>query len=260
MRYYIYKVTNKSNGKSYVGQHKVNPEEKFMRYLGKGFAIREAIRQYGRDNFTKEILEELEDDESRELVNERERYWIAKLNTMDPNGYNLYPGGKNGCTKEMAEKIIAKRRANGTLNPSEETKQKMSEAAKGRRFSEEHKKHLSEHHHRKTEHIILFEDGHIEKTTDSLVKIAKQHGISQNTLIRFSAEKRFIDGIMLQGIEPGQYACLKQGSPKLEKLCEDPIKHDICKYKTLWRRAYKHPDRYVDIDVNQCIIEEENNQ
>lgn len=253
MRYYIYKVTNKSNGKSYVGQHKVNPEEKFMRYLGKGLAIREAIRQYGRDNFTKEILEEMEDTEERELVNERERYWIAKLNTMDPNGYNLYPGGKNGCTKETAAKIIAKRRANGTLNPSEETKQKMSEAAKGRRFSEEHKKHLSEHHHLKTEHTILFEDGHIEKTTDSLVKIARGHGTSQNTLLRRSANRQFINGIMLDGIEPGQYACFKPSDTKGRLQCIDPIKHDRCTYSALRSRnrtIQKNMQKSISVNVS----------
>ena len=60
-KYYIYKITNKLNGKSYVGQHKVPQKpESFKRYMGKGIAITKAIKKYGKENFDKIILEELQ--------------------------------------------------------------------------------------------------------------------------------------------------------------------------------------------------------
>ena len=68
MQYYIYKITNKINGKSYVGQHKVYPGEAFNRYMGKGIAIRLAIQKYVKENFTKAILEEIDDHEKHEIT------------------------------------------------------------------------------------------------------------------------------------------------------------------------------------------------
>ena len=63
MKYYIYKIINKLNGKAYIGQHKIPKyKEDFRRYMGKGIAIREAIKKYGKENFDKIILEEIEDD------------------------------------------------------------------------------------------------------------------------------------------------------------------------------------------------------
>lgn len=42
-----------------------------------------AIQEYGVENFTLEILEsDIED------YDEREHYWIEKLNALAPNGYN----------------------------------------------------------------------------------------------------------------------------------------------------------------------------
>lgn len=254
MQYYIYKITNKINGKSYVGQHKVYPGEAFTRYMGKGIAIRLAIQKYGKENFSKEILEEIDDDEKHEFTSERERHWITKLNTMQPNGYNLSPGGEGGCTPEAAKRGAATRRVKGTDRKSKATRLKMSEAAKGKHFSDEHKKHLSDNHRLKTEHVILFQDGHIETTTEALTSIAKRFGTTQNRLLRKSAKGQFINGIMLQGIQPNQYACCDTISPKYKKSCKDPIKHDMCSFYALYQRKRKHPEQYANIDIEKCII------
>lgn len=223
-KYYIYKLTNKLNGKMYVGQHKVRKNETFREYMGKGSAIKEAIKQYGRSNFSKEIIEEIYDEPSRKQVSEKERYWIAELNTMEPNGYNRNPGGIGGCTKESAKKVVATKKARGYKH-SEETKRKMSSAAKGRRFSDEHRKHLNEHHRLKTVHIIIFEDGHEEKTTDALTKIASRLNTSQNTLIRHSARKEFINGAYLANINADKYACCAKTKPKSQN--KEDYEHEI---------------------------------
>ena len=99
----IYKTTNTINNKSYIGQDKNN--DKY--YFGSGIYINRAIKKYGRKNFIKEILEDNID--TIDLLNEREIYWIKKLNTKCPNGYNLTDGGygtsgfpawNKGLTKE----------------------------------------------------------------------------------------------------------------------------------------------------------------
>lgn len=255
MQYYIYKITNKLNGKAYVGQHKVRPGERFLRYMGKGIAIRAAIGKYGRENFTKEILEEIDDDEKHEFTSERERHWIAVLNTMQPNGYNLSPGGEGGCTREAAAKGVATRKARGYNRHSEETRRKMSDAAKGRSFSEKHKQHLSDHHHLKMQHVIVFEDGHEEITSEAMNKIAKRFGTTQNTLLRHSSRKKFVNGIMLKNIDPQKYACCNAqlANKKDEQVCRDPIRNDICTYRALRQRKWKHPDLYKNININAQI-------
>jgi group I intron endonuclease len=77
---------NLINGKIYVGQSLHNRDN----YLGSGIRLGFAIEKYGRDNFKKEILEVCEPT----LLNEREIFWIDKLDACNPVvGYNLTMGG-----------------------------------------------------------------------------------------------------------------------------------------------------------------------
>ena len=56
--YYIYKATNKINGKSYIGQSN-NIERRFSEHKTKiDIPIEIAIRKYGIDAFNFEIIEE----------------------------------------------------------------------------------------------------------------------------------------------------------------------------------------------------------
>lgn len=82
---YIYKVTNCINGKIYVGQKKA---EKFVEhYYGSGKLILHAIEKYGKENFTREVLQWCE---SLKELNDAEVFWIEKLNSRtDGNGYNF---------------------------------------------------------------------------------------------------------------------------------------------------------------------------
>ena len=90
----IYKITNKINGKSYIGQS-VTPKRRFARYIrgpsdkeGKSL-IHNAIEKYGKENFIFEVLEWTED------YNNREKELIVEHNTIAPNGYNILPGGED---------------------------------------------------------------------------------------------------------------------------------------------------------------------
>lgn len=254
--YYIYKITNKINNKSYIGQHKIPLcTESFYRYFGRGIAIKEAINKYGKENFTKEILEYIEDDDEHKKTSEREKYWIKKENTMYPNGYNISPGGEGGITSEIAKRSAATRKEKG-YKMSEEVKEKISKSNKNKKKSELHKKHLSENHRLKTLHRIMHENGTIEETYDAMNKIAKQYGTSQNTLLRHSAKKEFINGIYLLDIDTDKYECCSYSNDKKKRqqMCIDPITGEKCTLCALRLKKYKQKGQYENIDLKSCII------
>lgn len=88
----IYKTTNLANGKIYIGKDKNNNPA----YLGSGKILHLAFQKYGIENFNKEILEECE---TLEDLNEREKYWIGFYNSTDRKiGYNIELGGNGGNT------------------------------------------------------------------------------------------------------------------------------------------------------------------
>ena len=90
---YIYKITNLTNGKIYIGQHLGSEAD--HKYFGSGKLLKDAIKKYGKANFKKEILEFCKSEED---LNVRERYWISKLNATDLSiGYNISDGGQDGC-------------------------------------------------------------------------------------------------------------------------------------------------------------------
>lgn len=89
----IYCITNKVNGKQYVGQTVRTLEERYKEHIrNKTSYLGKAIKKYGRENFTAEVIDSslLIDD-----LNEKEIYWTKKLNTKIPHGYNLVDGGDN---------------------------------------------------------------------------------------------------------------------------------------------------------------------
>ena len=61
-----------------------------------------AIQKYGPDKF---IVEKIDDGISVEDLNEKERYWIRQLDSMNRDiGYNLTPGGGGGDTYKCKSK------------------------------------------------------------------------------------------------------------------------------------------------------------
>ena len=101
MIYFNYITTNKINGKRYVGAHSTNNINDG--YLGGGKIIGQAIKKYGKENFTRDVL-------NRTLTSKEafhnEKFLIEMYNTLVPNGYNLSPtGGTNipGCSFHSKE-------------------------------------------------------------------------------------------------------------------------------------------------------------
>lgn len=101
--FYIYCYTNNFNNKKYVGQttyparrrseHKSaaltpdNPEYNFL--------FHKKLREYGVENFTFEILEEI-DTTDTDYVDAREQFWIQEKESYvkTGKGYNLTLGGQ----------------------------------------------------------------------------------------------------------------------------------------------------------------------
>lgn len=139
----IYKVTNKINGKSYIGQsinalHERKKSHKHgMKFTNSFVYFHNALRKYGWDNFIWEILENCLNNK----LNKREVYYIDKFNTFNI-GYNLTPGGdfnpmniqeiRNKVSQAQTGKILSK-----------ETRKKISESLKGRKYSKQYKENMS---------------------------------------------------------------------------------------------------------------------
>ena len=152
----IYKITNLLNGKCYIGQTIQDLNKRLRRHRNdKRPGISQAIKKYGWKNFSVEVLEKCE---NREQLNEREIFWIAKLNTKAPNGYNLTIGGKGGGEHIVTEETRKKLSESHMGHPAywkgksipEEVRKKVSEGLK--RYYSEHpeaRKHLAEINKRK---------------------------------------------------------------------------------------------------------------
>lgn len=97
MKYYIYLTTNTVDNKKYIGMRQVNIDDiNKDKYLGSGKILKQAIKKYGRDAFTKEILCECT---SKEELAEKEKYFISLYNAIkDPMFYNIHEGGFGGNT------------------------------------------------------------------------------------------------------------------------------------------------------------------
>lgn len=135
---YVYKITNTINGKIYIGKHSTDDLEDG--YMGSGVVLKQAYKKYGLENFNKEVIDYYT---SEEELNQGEIFYIAKFNSTNSEiGYNLTYGGEGGGkTEETKQKMsIAKK---GKTH-SEETKRKISEAFKDNPRNEERKQKMSQ--------------------------------------------------------------------------------------------------------------------
>jgi len=146
----IYKITNKLNGKSYIGQSKnVNSRIKAHCRKSRVLVINKAIQKYGVDNFEFEVVLYCDIDS----LDYYEKRLISHYNTISPNGYNIDVGGKDRRIAESTKKKLSnsmKGRYVGENNPfygkthNEQSIKLISIANKGKTISDEHRKIISE--------------------------------------------------------------------------------------------------------------------
>ena len=133
---YIY-ILSSPIGKSYIGQTFRTIEERLKEHeTGKSsgcVAIYNAIKKYGWENLEKDWYECPDED-----LNKHEELMVEVLGTLSPDGYNLKEGGANGKPSEetkqkMSEAHLGEKNHNYGKTMSEEQKQKISEAQFGER-------------------------------------------------------------------------------------------------------------------------------
>lgn len=211
----IYKITNKINGKIYIGKSTTNNEN----YYGSGISINRAIKKYGKENFTKKILEQCDNVTD---LNKKEIFWINYYgSTNRVVGYNIADGGNGGNTRvnytesEMTEyknkiseglkksekysesvenrknkkrdkhsEVMKKLYKEGKLfvgkntpKPSDETKQKISEKNKGKKRTEKTKEKIAKSKFKK---VYMFDsDNNLLNEFKSIGDASEKCGINR---------------------------------------------------------------------------------
>jgi group I intron endonuclease len=135
----VYKITNKINGKIYIGQTTSTIQERWNSHCchskhGRNALLGKAIRKYGKENFT---IEQIDYAQSIEELNKKEIEHISLSKSTDKNiGYNLMSGGDNSRHSEVTKQKMSKSKLGKPSNrkgttSSLETRRKQSEALKG---------------------------------------------------------------------------------------------------------------------------------
>lgn len=163
MFYYLYKITNTINDKIYIGVHKTTDLNDG--YMGSGKIISSAIKKHGIQNFNKEILQHFDNYED---ALEKEKEVVNDVFLLREDVYNIRRGGQGGFDyinknglwalrhgeknsfygkkhTHETKKIIAEKTSkqwNG-VSKTDEHKQNIAEALKGKKFSDERKKNIS---------------------------------------------------------------------------------------------------------------------
>lgn len=165
----IYAIKNKMNNKMYIGQSvNVNKRKSYHLWLLRNNShfnpkLQNAFNKYGEENFEFVILEKC----NKEELDDKEIEYINRYNTTN-NGYNICEGGEGSLGRTLSEETKQKiSNANTGRKQDEVAKKRKSEAMKelwktaeyrkkmkqrpkpkpwnkGRRLTEEEKKHLSE--------------------------------------------------------------------------------------------------------------------
>jgi len=192
----IYKITNLISNKLYVGcasniRTRINGHLYDLRKgVHSNTYLQKAWSKYGERNFVFEIIEKCD----KNNLHAREHYWANELNCFDRSiGYNLKPTDPNGCSIHSEETKEKLRQANKGKKPSALCIQKLKE----RTLSSEHKEIM-----RKSREGIDYTRLHREKRGkkvidestgiiySSLAEVCELLGITKGSFSRILLGKR----------------------------------------------------------------------
>lgn len=110
----IYLVEHIASGMKYVGLTIVPIEERWRRHIEQASmnrikthqSLHAAIRKHGPEGFT---IKQIDQGISKSDLEGKERYWIDKLSTLAPQGFNISSGGGSGGAHGRAVVVDDKR-------------------------------------------------------------------------------------------------------------------------------------------------------
>lgn len=202
---YIYKIQNKINNKIYIGQTRYNINKRWSEHcfssfeLNSNYPLHRAIRKYGKENFTIDIVEEISDD----LLNEHEVYWIGFYHSYAPlgKGYNATLGGEGNrlyeaqviydlwdkglCITQISEQIGADRHIITDILSSYSNYSIEESDRRGHEL-------LWQKRSRKVQQYDL--KGNYINTFDNLMDAQRKTGISQKNIFSAVAHKSYSAG------------------------------------------------------------------
>ena len=216
----VYKISNKIDGKVYIGQS-WNVEKRWENekcgYINEIF--NRAFKKHGKENFEFSIIEEFNfenNSENQEILNDLEIKYIKEYNSTNRNfGYNIKEGGHRGRHSEESKRKISeankgkkhwlgKKHSEETKNKirqknigrkmseeakekirrrviSQETREKMSISSKGRKWTDKQREEICEALHKR---VIS------QETREKISFIHKGKEVSQETREKISAAKK----------------------------------------------------------------------
>ena len=132
---WIYKITNKINGKSYIGQAS-DPYNRWAKHLSRAkngsqmFAIHHAMKKYGVENFDFDVI----DETTKEKVDDLEKHYIREYNSYE-DGYNLTEGGMvsvitEETKKKMSKALLGNQHAKGYKQSEEQIRKRVESTNK----------------------------------------------------------------------------------------------------------------------------------
>lgn len=210
MKYLLYLLENKINNKKYVGQTMRSLDVRIKQHLkdaesGSNYLIHRAIRKYGIDNFNISVIKQDIEDKD---IDDLEKFYIDEFNTYYENGfgYNQTLGGRGTKGYIFTEEIRSKiGRANTPDRYTLERSNKISLSLKGKPFSEEHRKHISEVAKNRIGELNSFYNKHHSdnsklKISEANGKPVKMLGLDGNLIRTFNSVKKASTWLIQHGI------------------------------------------------------------
>lgn len=218
----IYKITNTINGKVYIGQS-IDIEKRWKDHIKdykKGEQVLyKAIRKYGIENFSFEVVEECDMEE----LDDKEIYYIKEycsyIHADESKGYNMTLGGEG----------------NRGLVFTKEHKRRLSESRKGKHHTQVVRKRMSET--RRGENNNFYNKCHTDETKKKMSESKKQEYRGGGNP---KARKTVCEG--------REFDCIKDCAKAYEVA-----------YSTMrdWLNGrYKMPQRFIELDLHYLIEEE----
>ena len=234
--YKIYCIENKFNHKKYVGQTKRTVHQRFLEntlpntnpYLWKD------VQLISRDGFDYFLLEETD----RDNVDDRERYWIQKLNTIYPDGYNNSPVGQTGPRLTAKSKKLLSNAQTKRFSDQREC-EKVSLRQK------EHFKHtpgtfLGKHHTKETKKKLS--QNHLGKITEYCKSISRKvymcdlHGTVIRTFVSLSETGKWL--------KQNNYTQAKNPASRVKECCDG-------RQHTLYNHIFKYAEDVETIPIRK---------